>query len=164
MFLYILYTDDYRSNDPVTTFLKFSDDAAILALLNDDSSFISYEKSVSQFAQWCSSNFLELNVSKTKQMTVDFRVKPRAGSNSGQIVINGKPVEEVESFTYLGVTIDKQLTFSEHVTAVQKKCQQRLHVLRSLRSFRVNAGLLLLLYRSGESFQMLLRKEYFAYW
>lgn len=78
-------------------------------------------------------------------MTVDFR---KDQPPSGPIVINGEAVEEIDSFKYLGVIIDKKLTFTEHVTAVHKKCQQRLHVLRRLRSFQVDPQLLLFLYRS----------------
>ena len=36
------------------------------------------------------------------------------------IVINGEPVEQVDSFKYFGVMLDEKLSFAEHVTAVQK--------------------------------------------
>ena len=52
------------------------------------------------------------------------------------LVINGKPIEEVNSLKYLGVVVDT--TYLEHVTPVQKKSQQRLHVLRKLRAFNVD--------------------------
>ena len=64
------------------------------------------------------------------------------------ILINGAPVEQVDSFKYLGVMLDKQMSFTEHVTAVQNKSHQRLHVLRKLRAFYVDPLLLLRLYRS----------------
>ena len=84
-------------------------------------------------------------MSKTKEMTIDFR--PKAVPDS-PIVINGEPVEQVVSYKYLGLNLDNKLSFTHHTTAVQKKCQQRLHVLRRLRSFNIDAKLLLLLYRS----------------
>ena len=55
---------------------------------------------------------------------------------------------QVDSFKYLGVILDAKLSFTEHVTAVQKKSQQRLHVLRKLRAFYVDPLLLLRLYLS----------------
>ena len=119
-----------RSVDPSTQFVRFSDDTAMLALLSD-------------FASWCSNNFLHLNVSKTKEMCTDFR---RNITVISPIVINGEPVEQVDSFKYLGVILDEKLSFTEHVTAVQKKSQQRLHVLRKLRAFYVAPLLLLRLY------------------
>ena len=56
-------------------------------------------------------------------------------------------MEQVDSFKYLGVILDEKWSFTKHVTAVQKKSQQRLHVLRKLRAFYVDP-LLLRLYRS----------------
>ena len=101
--------------------------------------------SVVRFSSWCSNNFLHLNVSKTKEMCIDFR---RNRTVISHIVINGEPVEQVDSFKYLGVILNEKLSFTEHVTAVQKKSQQRLHVLRKLRAFYVDPLLLLRLYRS----------------
>ena len=115
------------------------------ALLSDFASYQSYLSSVVRFSSLCSNNFLHLNVSKTKEMCIDFR---RNRTVISPIVINGEPVEQVDSFKYLGVMLDEKLSFTEHVTAVQKKSQQRLHVLRKLRAFYVDPLLLLRLYRS----------------
>ena len=76
-------------------------------------------------------------------MCIDFR---RNRTGISHIVINGKPV--VDSFKYLGVILDEKLSFTEHVTAVKKKSQQRLHVLRKLRAFYVDPLHLLRLCRS----------------
>ena len=50
-------------------------------------------------------------------MCIDFR---RNRTVISPIVINGEPVEQVDSFKYLGVILDEKLSFTEHVTAVQK--------------------------------------------
>ena len=72
-FLFIMYTNDCQSIDSSSLLFKFSDDAAILALLNDADSVKVYRSSVTHFSEWCTTNFLELNVSKTKEITIDFR-------------------------------------------------------------------------------------------
>ena len=105
----------------------------------------SHLSSVVHFSSWCSKNILHLNVSKTKEMCIDFR---RNRTVNSPIVINGEPVEQIDSFKYLGVMLDENISFTKHVTAVQKKSQQRLHVLRQLRAFYVDPLLLLRLYRS----------------
>ena len=46
--------------------MRFSDDTAMLALLNDFASYQSYLSSVVRFSSWCSNKFLHLNVSKKK--------------------------------------------------------------------------------------------------
>ena len=119
-FVYTLYTNDCRSEDPSTQYVRFSDDIAMLAILRDFASYQSYVSSVIRFSSWCSNNFLHLNVSKTKEMCMDFR---RNRTVNSHIVINGEPVEQVDSFKYLGVILDEKLSFTKHVIAVQKKSQ-----------------------------------------
>ena len=140
-FLYTLYTNDCRSVDPSIQLVRYSDDTAMLALLRDFASYQSYLSSVVRFFS-CSNNFLHLIGSKTKEMCIDFR---RNRTVISPIVINGEPVEQVDSFKYLGVMLDEKLSFTEHVRAVQKKSQ---HVLRKLRAFYADPLLLLRLYRS----------------
>ena len=38
------------------------------------------------------------------------------------IVINGTKIDRVESFNYLGLTIDETLPLAHHVDIVKKKC------------------------------------------
>ena len=54
-----------------------------------------------------------------KEMFIDFR---RNRTVISPIVINGEPVEQVDSFNfkYLSVMLDEKFSFTEHVTAVQK--------------------------------------------
>ncbi|KAK2181834.1 hypothetical protein NP493_380g02068 [Ridgeia piscesae] len=89
----------------------------MLALLSEFASYQSYLSSVVLFSSWCSNN-LHLNVSKTKEMCIDFR---RNRTVISPIVINGEPVEQVDSFKYLGVILDEKLSFTEHVTALKKR-------------------------------------------
>ena len=72
---------------------------------------------------------MHLNVSKTKEMCIDFRCNRTVIS---PIIINGELVEQVDSFKYLGVVLDTKLSFTEHDTAMQKISQQRMHVLQNV--------------------------------
>ena len=57
-------------------------------------------------------------------------------------------MEVTDTFKYIVITLNKKLTFGPHVQGVFKKCQQRLYLIRKLRSFHVDPKLLLLLYMS----------------
>ena len=95
-FLYITYTNDSRCNNPDCSCFKFADDSAILALLSDDNSLEAYQDTVDSFSQWCDTNFLELNVSKTKELVID----PRRGDHPAEPVkVNGQNVEVMDSFS-----------------------------------------------------------------
>ena len=98
--------------------------------------FQSYLSSVVYFSNWCSTNCLHVNFSKTKEMYIDFRYN---NTVINPIVINGEPLEQVDSFKYPCVVLDTKLSSTDHATVVQKKSQQR--VLRKLQAFNVDPNL-----------------------
>ena len=54
-------------------------------------------------------------------------------------LIKGQTVERVNAYRYLGVIIDDKLVFSMNCDDVFKKCRQRMHILYTLRAFKVNS-------------------------
>ena len=143
--LYILYTNDCVSTEDNCTIIKYADDTAIIGLLNSQTPEDKYMNEIDHFTAWCSENKLELNVTKTKEQIFDFR---RDKPPAEQIRINDQNVEIVKQFKYLGITIDDDLRFRSHTANVIKKCNQRLHILRKLNSFKVRAETLLQIYKS----------------
>ena len=112
-----------------TKILKFADDTTVIGLItNSDES--EYRDQVNKLISWCNDNNLELNVNKTKKMIVDFRRKTY--SPPSPLMINGRTVEIVQHFKFLGSTISSNLKWELNVV---KKAQQRLYFLRRLRSF-----------------------------
>jgi len=75
-FLYTLYTNDCQSSIPNTTYYKYADDTAIVGLLTDNSSITAYYQSITDFALWCSDNYLQLNVDKTKELVIHASKSP----------------------------------------------------------------------------------------
>jgi len=84
---------------------------------------------VRRFVDWCDSNFLNLNVQKTKEMVIDFR---RNASVHECLVINAEEVEKISQYKYLGTIIDSRLDFGENVNLIYKKANSRLYHLRKL--------------------------------
>ena len=142
--LFTLFTNDCVSNSSSVKMIKFSDDTTLEGLIsNDDES--EYKREVEELVGWCSENNLELNVSKTKEIVIDFR------KNKGPttpLSINGEVVEQVKSFKFLGTTISEDLKWENHVSGSVKKANQRIFFLRQLRKFRVSQKILLNFYRS----------------
>ena len=56
-------------------------------------------------------------------------------------------MEVVSSFKYLGTVVDSKLSFNGNVVYVYKKAQQRLYLLRKLRSFGAGSHVLESVYR-----------------
>ena len=59
------------------------------------------------YQNWCDKNYLYLNVSKTKEMCIDFRKNQRSPN---PVYIKGEAVERVDTYKYLGVVFDSKLT------------------------------------------------------
>ena len=142
--LFIIYTNDCVAKDSCCSLVKFADDAALVALLqgsNEDG----YRSEIQNLSHWCQDNYLQINVKKTKEIIIDFRNRE---SSVKPVYVNDTAVEIVSEYKYLGTIIDDKLNWNINTENVYKKCQQRLHFLRKLRSFGVDVKLLKLFYTS----------------
>ena len=133
--LFTLYTNDCKGNE-TTPLIKYSDDTALEDLSNSDSHYFT---EVDRFVTWCDDNYLDLNVTKTKELVIDFRTQPQTIPD---LTINGQKVERVTDYKYLGTVIDNKLTFKSNTDAIHKKCQSRVYCLQKLRSLGVNGKVL----------------------
>ena len=140
-----MYTSDIRSSHVNCPLIKFADDTALLGLISNDNHRI-YLDQISNFVNYCKENFLELNVMKTKEMIIDFRSKHKVIPDP--VLIKDCVVERVTEYKYLGVVIDNDLKWHEHVAYVEKRLKPRLYCLRKLKSFNVNQDILATFYNS----------------
>ena len=103
--LFTIYTNDCTTINHATIgiyILKFADDPCIQGLIFEDET--NYRETIHWFVKWCEDHFLLLNVKKTKEIIIDFR---RNKNPLTPVLINNEEVERVESYKYLGVTLDK---------------------------------------------------------
>ncbi|KAI4897428.1 hypothetical protein NFI96_004653 [Prochilodus magdalenae] len=142
--LFTLYTSDFKYNSELCHMQKFSDDTAIVGCVRNGQER-EYRSLVEDFVEWCTTNHLKLNITKTKEMCIDFR---RSRPSQQPISIKGVDVEVVRSYRYLGVHLDERLDWSVNTDIVYKKAQSRLYFLRRLGSFRICQKLLLMFYQS----------------
>ena len=85
---------------------------------------------------WTVKNNMKLNVTKCKEMVFDFSEEKR---NFPSLQIDNTEVERVNSAEILGVTIQNNMNWWEHVTKIVKKAGKRLYMLRLLK--RANADI-----------------------
>ncbi len=120
-------------------YFKFADDTVVLGLISNNDE-IAYLDEVEKLTSWCQDNCLSLNVSKTKEMIVDFRKRQQRPYTP--LMISGTPVERVSSFKYLGVNISEDLTWTTHIQTQVNTARHRLCNLRQLRKCRVSPAIL----------------------
>lgn len=124
--------------------VKFADDTTLEGLIaNGDES--RYREEVLELVNWCDQNNLELNVSKTKEMTIDFR---KTQSDLEPLEIKGKSVETVKDFKFLGLVLSNDLKWEKNTEKIVKKAQQRLYFLRRLKKFGLKSDVLVNFYRA----------------
>jgi hypothetical protein len=142
--LYSIFTYDCTANDEQTMVVKFADDTTICGFIknNDETA---YRQQIETTASWCQDNNLLLNVTKTKELIIDFRTHK---NNKMPLTINGQAVEQVNSYKFLGTHISNDLKWHHNSTDIIKKARQRLFFLRSLSSFKVQQGILVNFYRA----------------
>ena len=66
-----------------------------------------YNSEINHFVNWCTENYLEINVNKTKELVIYFR---KRGTPIPALTINGRPIERVSEYKYLGTVIDDKLS------------------------------------------------------
>ena len=104
----------------------------MVGLITDNDKTADREE-VRDLTMLCKDNNLSLNVSKTKDLTVDYR---KLRGEHVPIHIDGAVEERVESLKF---HITKELTWSTHTHTVVKRVQQHLLPLRNLKRFGVTS-------------------------
>ena len=137
--MFALYTADCRSIDELCPLVKFADDTELVGKISNDEDAL-YHKQIKKKVIWYDKKYFYLNVSKTKEMCIDFRKNRRCPK---PINIEGEAVERVDTYQYLGVVFDSKLNWKENINSVlKKKVNSRMYCIRKLRSFGVNSHML----------------------
>ncbi|TWW54976.1 hypothetical protein D4764_09G0000250 [Takifugu flavidus] len=136
-FLFTTYTADFQYHSETCHLQKYLDDTVIVGCVENGQED-EYRDLVESFVRWSRENLLQLNVTKTKEMVVDFR---KSKSPPSPVCISGKEVELVPSYRFLGVQLDNKLEWSTNTDAVYKKAMSRLYFLRRLLQLCWGAGI-----------------------
>eukprot|EP00061_Rhincodon_typus_P004823 g23504.t1 len=108
--LYSLYTHKCVAKFCSNSIYKFADDTTVVGQISDND-ITEYRKKIECLAAWCKDNNLSINVSKMKELIIDFR--KQSGGHT-LVCINGAEVEMVESVRFLGVMITNNLSWITH--------------------------------------------------
>ena len=130
--LFIVFINDLSNCLTNVSTNMYADDTTIYfsnKILNNVTSVLN--KSLDTLSNWLIANKLILNESKTKCMLVGTTHKTH--KNRLPLVINNINIEQVTGIKCLGVNIDQNLTWGNHVTTVCKKESSKIGVLRNLK-------------------------------
>ena len=125
---FILYISDIinasRSLDPIL----FADDTSIFFSHKDMAYLIdTFNLELIKVSDWLKANKLSLNVKKTKYIT--FTPRQKRLNCSFQIAIDNQPINQVTETTFLGVILDKNLTWKPHISYLANKISKSIGVI-----------------------------------
>ena len=92
---------------------------------------------------WTESNNMKMNIGKCKEMIFDFA---RVKQEFLPLTIKDVVVEREKSVRILGLIVQDNLKWSEHVNHIAKKAGKRLHMLRVLKRSNADTSTLLTVY------------------
>jgi hypothetical protein len=129
--LFSLYVNDIPVPSRHVELALYADDPVVIAMSRKPARLVSYlESYLADLELWLRKWRLAINVSKSMAMlfTRGRIQSPRP------VALFGGPIVWVDTARYLGVILDKRLTWSTHINQVRKKASQRLGVLGPLLS------------------------------
>jgi len=118
--LFLIYVNDIHNAIPEVNIKLFADDTNIF-IHNRDSTRLSRKANLclKQINEWFVANKLSLSLDKTC-----YTVFSKSNVNQLSIQLNGTDIKRVNSCRYLGVIIDCELKWKEHIEYIYKKtCQ-----------------------------------------
>lgn len=125
--------------DNMTVF-KCADDTTLVAHLTDSNSQAACRQQVDSLVTITEESSSELNIFQTEELYCCRRETPSDAAHTllDTLAIKGQEVGQVEAFRCLGIEVDRTLSFPVHAEHIYEKAQQRLFLLRKLRSLNVS--------------------------
>ena len=125
--LFLIYVDGLTSI-PLNggSLVIFASDLLLHKVIYGAEDFLALQEYVNSLANWINVHHLTLNVQKCKSLLVSRKHSHLSGQ---PVQILGQVLEKVQSYKYLGVVINSNLSWSDHISRVSSKARQQLGLL-----------------------------------
>ena len=144
--LFLLYINDLYCVSDLLYFIIFADDTNILLSNKDiNTLYNDMNSELVSVAQWFNANKLSLNIKKTNYML--FSKSVRKSGHTNDVYIGRNPISMVNTTTFLGVMLDNNLSWKEHIGYISNKLAKSIGIIIKLRKL-FNKRTLLSLYYS----------------
>ena len=141
--LFLICVNDIINSAPLLTYILFADDTNILySHKNLNTLITTLNLELVKLSRWFKCNKLSLNISKTNCMY--FKNIHSQNVFRNNILIDGLPLIEKESTKFLGVTIDSNLTWNNHINNVRTSASRGVGILNKLKYFLPQKSLYML--------------------
>ena len=128
--LFLIYVNDMKNCSNLLKFIQFADDITLMYRnKNIEQLNSTLETEGNKVAKWLYANRLILNLNKTHSMLFTNKL----GNLTLHLKIENIYLENKIETTFLGVIIDKNLTWKQHIQHISNKISKTIALLRLLR-------------------------------
>ena len=132
--LFILHVNDITNTTNVLKFVLFADDTTITYSHTDIiSKFDLINNELQEVCNWFKANKLSVNASKTNYMLLGTWQKTSENNDNARIILDKTPLKRVDKTKFLGVTIDKNLTWKNHIDNMSKSISRGVGIMNELK-------------------------------
>ena len=130
-FLFLVYINDLPNSSLLLSKL-FADDTCLLFSANSVANLQNIaNQEIAKIEKWMTSNKLTLNHTKSKFMVIN----KRGGNCNLNVRIKNELIEKVYSIEYLGITIDSNLSWNEHIKQLESSLSTASGIISKLRHY-----------------------------
>ena len=137
----IMINDVFEELPSISSKLNFSlyaDDLAIwFSHQHVDIANNKIQHALDSIQAWCLRWGLQISAKKSASLIFSQKrchISPRL-----PLTVNGQTIPQVKTFKYLGLTLDRRLTFTAHVADLKQRCSRRLNVIKCISGARWGA-------------------------
>jgi len=133
--MFIIYMNDLHLATNICQPIIYADDTTLTTSLHtagDNASEEAINNELHLVQNWLILNKLSLNISKTKGMV--FHTRQRT-VNYPKLYVQDIQVEFVKNFNFLGIIIDENLSWRDHICFISKKLAKTIGVMNRLKHF-----------------------------
>uniref|UniRef100_A0AAG5DGU8 Reverse transcriptase domain-containing protein n=1 Tax=Anopheles atroparvus TaxID=41427 RepID=A0AAG5DGU8_ANOAO len=126
--LFNIYTRDLHQNTGKIEILQYADDFVLLqSSKNAERLQIKLQEAINTFANRAEELKLPINVEKTKFMIIG-----KEPHDNIQIEVNGKKIDKVPSYRYLGTWLDQNMNFKKEIETLKNKARGKLNIMKRI--------------------------------
>ena len=146
--LFLIYIDDLSSMSFVASprLHLFADDVLLYQIIDSPEDYDSVQENINRVCEWSRQNALTFNCTKCKSMVISR--KKISSQPLTPLHLNGKTLECISSYKYLGVHISSDLSWSVHTQQVCMKAKRMIGLLYRNFYKHIPGAMLLQLYKS----------------
>ena len=127
-------------------YLLYADDTVIFNTKDINQATAEVQSDLGRFKSWCDENQLTMNVKKNKYVIFGLRSQTKKLSHH-ELYIRDQKLQRVATYKYLGMILDMNLTFSNHLQQIQNVISQKCLLLSKIRKY-INIHTSIILYKS----------------